>query len=83
MSSENFNPQSPDSMFATILERLKEQDRKYDEDRKDTQIFRKELSETLGKHNDRIRSLEDSRNHALGLAAGAGGFGSWLHSLFK
>ncbi len=83
MSSENFNPQSPDSMFATILERLKEQDRKYDEDRKDTQTFRKELAETLGKHDVRIRSLEDSRNHALGLAAGAGGLSGWISSLFK
>lgn len=83
MSGDNFNPQSTDSMFATILERLKEQDRKSEEDRRETQIFRKDLQETLGKHDGRIRSLEDSRNHALGLAAGAGGLSGWISSLFK
>lgn len=83
MSAENFNPQSPDSMFATILERLKEQDRKSEEDRRDTQLFRKELAETLGKHDTRIRSLENSRSHAVGLAAGAGGLSGWISSLFK
>lgn len=81
--SEGFNSSSTDSMFAQILERLKQQDARAEEDRAETKNFRRELEAKLQGHDGRISSLESDRNKAYGVAAGAGGLMGWISGIFK
>lgn len=74
--SEEFNKNSTDAMFATILTRLEQHEKSASE-------RHAEFQSKFSTHDTRLSSLESSRNWSLGFAAGTGGFTGWITHLFS
>lgn len=79
----SFDPQSTDSMFTKILERLEHQDKDAAKRHDESQKLFARITDQLGQHDKRITSLETSRAVSIGIAGSAGGLTGWISHLFS
>jgi hypothetical protein len=69
-NKSSFNPKSPDAMFATIIERLNQQDEMKERMHKENKEVLDEIRDEVKKTNGRVTKLENWRDYQKGKIAG-------------